>query len=695
MFFDLARKNSKRSRKENGLFFSSLVLSIIAFYIILSLEKQDVMVFLKTMESDAVRKLLALLPALYIITLCILFFLVYFASKYQMERRNHEFGVYLMMGMKRSKLLFMLLLEDLWSSVVSLLTGIPLAVALSELISLVTARIAGLGIIGHHFTFSVNAAVWTVIGFAGVKLLVSGILSFKTVKKELGELLDDTQEQKLRNINTKKTTMILVGGVILLGIAYAFGILGIAWSNVLFMGLTMAVGICGMLALFDGFGSFMEMLLKKQKQNSKKSQGLHTFTYRQIQENVLNRSRTLAVSSLLILAALCCFGYGISMGGLAAGGEEHVIDFTFDEEQKDVEKVLQAPELNGYVDRVFTVRSGMFFSEKHLEGEYDGKVHDFQPEQLIQSVEKLKNSKEKEILLNNLQYFTSPYLIPQSDYNHILELAGEEPLNLGDDEIALYNDPDMGSKEQNAVIAQALKSRPEIGMDGVKYRLQEKMYTYSIVVDRFITINYGLIVPDERYESLVGYKDSNMSFCNVALREEVVKKDGLMQAIYHVNNVLKDSGLQYESYIQNMGRQLFRTVASSYITIYLAVVFLIIANTMIGVQFLMLQKKMGRRYRTLISMGSNYEAVKHSARVQIKWYFGMPVAAAVLSSVFGLWSLFKGLLSDSMRQHLPMLAGIALTVIILLCVVEYMYITCVMRNSDRHILKMMRIERVE
>lgn len=57
MFFKLIRKNSKRNRKENGLFFSSLVISIVAFYIILSLSSQDVMVFLKKMESDAVDRL--------------------------------------------------------------------------------------------------------------------------------------------------------------------------------------------------------------------------------------------------------------------------------------------------------------------------------------------------------------------------------------------------------------------------------------------------------------------------------------------------------------------------------------------------------------------------------------------------------------------------------------------------------------
>ena len=76
MFYDLVKRNSKRNRKENGLFFISLIVSIVAFYIILSLEKQDVIIFLKTMESQALDKLFLLIPVLYGLSLFILFFLV-------------------------------------------------------------------------------------------------------------------------------------------------------------------------------------------------------------------------------------------------------------------------------------------------------------------------------------------------------------------------------------------------------------------------------------------------------------------------------------------------------------------------------------------------------------------------------------------------------------------------------------------
>ena len=161
MFSNLILRNSHRSRKENGLFFSSLVISIVAFYMILSISTQDVMLFLQKMESDAVDKLLLLIPAFYGMTLGILFFLIYFACKYQFERRRHEFGVYLMLGMRRSKLFGMLLAEDFLTSILAMLIGLPVAVVLSEIVSLVTAKLVGMGIIGHQFSLSWSAIEWT------------------------------------------------------------------------------------------------------------------------------------------------------------------------------------------------------------------------------------------------------------------------------------------------------------------------------------------------------------------------------------------------------------------------------------------------------------------------------------------------------------------------------------------------------
>jgi len=37
MFYDYIRRNSRKTRKENGIYFTSLIVSIIAFYVILPL----------------------------------------------------------------------------------------------------------------------------------------------------------------------------------------------------------------------------------------------------------------------------------------------------------------------------------------------------------------------------------------------------------------------------------------------------------------------------------------------------------------------------------------------------------------------------------------------------------------------------------------------------------------------------------
>lgn len=77
MFSELIRRNSKRNRQENTLYFVTMILTVAAFYIILALDHQDVMIFLKEMERDAVNKLLMLIPILYVVSLCLLYFLVY------------------------------------------------------------------------------------------------------------------------------------------------------------------------------------------------------------------------------------------------------------------------------------------------------------------------------------------------------------------------------------------------------------------------------------------------------------------------------------------------------------------------------------------------------------------------------------------------------------------------------------------
>ena len=217
------------------------------------------------------------------------------------------------------------------------------------------------------------------------------------------------------------------------------------------------------------------------------------------------------------------------------------------------------------------------------------------------------------------------------------------------------------------------------------------MQNTDLVTDQFLTLSFALILPDEAYERMTGGMGD--TYVNGILDRHL--GESLMKAIADTNEKLDKTGLSYESYLQNMGRQLFYTVAASYLTIYLAVIFLIIANTVIGVQFLMDQRKTGRRYRTLIRLGATYEILCESAGKQINWYFGIPVAAAAVGSLAGVRALLSGILSQSAGGSILDRMLVSGVMIFALLVVEWLYIAAVKRSSRRYLLTLMTPEREE
>lgn len=685
MFSNLIFRNSRRSRRENGLFFGSMVISIVAFYMILAISTQDVMIFLRKMESDAVNKLLLLIPVFYGMTLCILFFLIYFACKYQLERRRHEFGVYLMLGMRRSKLFGMLLAEDVISSVLALLIGLPVAVALSETISLVTVKLVGMGILGHRFTVSATALIWTLAGFLSIKLLALLLLSGRIVRQEIGALLTDPAGGEKKQFPTAVYGLSALCGMAMLGFAYSTAIQGMAWTQAWGMGLTMLLGTAGTILLFYGMRAPIALIARAGKRR------LHVFTFRQIQENVIQKSSSMAVSSLLILAALCCFGAGMGIAITNDLSASNVTDYTFGdiaggpaEVLPKLQAALGKKGLNDRFSELLPMRIG------HIRTSEDSETA-FSMDEVLDALDRLPQSRPRDILRNNFGYVTRPYLISLSDYNQLLALAGKPAITLEEGEAAVYMDAETTANGCGAVVNDILAGNPKGVLSGETITLTGPVQYTDVVTDRMITLSFALILPDGLFHRHT--QETYDTYVNGIVRREA--ESDVMSTYLDLNEQLDETGIRYESFLQNTGRQLFYTVAASYITIYLAIVFLVVANTILGVQFLMSQQKTGRRYRTLVRLGATYETLLRSAREQITWFMGLPVAVAAVSSIFGVRALFAGLLSSRARSSIPEMLAISAAMILLLCVVEYVYMAVVKRSSDRYLLTLMQPQREE
>ncbi len=662
MFFKQIRRNAAHNRRGNGLYFGSLIIAIVAFYTLLSLKEQDVMQFLSTIESDAVRKLMMLIPGVYAVSLFFVFFLVYFACRYQMDSRRREFGMYLMLGMKRSRLFLMLLGETLWSSMISLLIGLPIALLLTEGTSLATGKVIGLGIIGHTISLSFDAILWTVCGFLIVQLLSMLIICIPYGKTEPAKFMYTDASSKQAPASSDASIIFLFLGIAFLLLAYYIGLFRLMNQDLLkmtaYFTAMLISGIGGTFFLYRGVGGYIGRHIAKKNH---RSNGLSTFTGRQVQESVLSQHKALAVSSLLLLVALSCISYGIAMG---AGriSDSRTTDFSVIGTEKEVSSALTEASVRDMVETSYPVylsRTKTEFDTRQIQSE-------------LAQIEGAENVAES---------FHSDYILSVSSYNSLLSAMGKKGIKLADNEVALYSTLDDGSLY--SYYREALKKGLTIGINEKQFKLLSEFYSDNIVADRSITLYAALIVPD----SLFGQLASNTEpFCwNLHLKKSLTDELGLMQAIQKMDTSLNKTGLEYESYLSGIGRNLFYAVAASYLTIYLGILFLLIANTVVGTKYLIQQRENKHRYVTLLMLGANTEGMCRSAKKQINMFFALVLGVAVCSSIVGVFVLFRNFTRLPIGTELTTVIVLSMIALLAFILTEFVYISVVKRNACREI----------
>ena len=100
----------------------------------------------------------------------ILGFLVLYANQFLITRRRQEFGTYHVLGMKRSSMSVILILETMIIGALSLIMGILLGILLSQLVCTFTASLFVVHV-RYHFVFSPHALLITLISFTTISLI--------------------------------------------------------------------------------------------------------------------------------------------------------------------------------------------------------------------------------------------------------------------------------------------------------------------------------------------------------------------------------------------------------------------------------------------------------------------------------------------------------------------------------------------
>ena len=104
MLCKLSIKNIKKSVKDYAIYFFTLILGVSIFYVFNALESQTIMMDVSTSTQELIKLMITMLSGVSVFVSFILGFLIIYASRFLMKRRNKEFGVYLTLGMSKRKI---------------------------------------------------------------------------------------------------------------------------------------------------------------------------------------------------------------------------------------------------------------------------------------------------------------------------------------------------------------------------------------------------------------------------------------------------------------------------------------------------------------------------------------------------------------------------------------------------------------
>ena len=120
MLFKISIKNIRKSFKDYAIYFFTLILGVAVFYVFNAIDSQTVMLKVNSSVYEIIKLMTDILSGVSVFVSFILGFLIIYASRFLIKRRNKEFGIYMILGMGKRKISLILFIETMLIGVISL-----------------------------------------------------------------------------------------------------------------------------------------------------------------------------------------------------------------------------------------------------------------------------------------------------------------------------------------------------------------------------------------------------------------------------------------------------------------------------------------------------------------------------------------------------------------------------------------------
>lgn len=303
MFCKLAFRNVKRSVKDYFIYFLTLTFGVCLFYTFNSLRCQPMMETLRQSNGAVMESIMVYMQVLSVFVAVVLASLILYANTFLLRRRKKELGTYLLLGMPLSRVSLVLVLETLFIGLLALLSGLALGILASYGLSALTLSMFRMSYDFLGFFFDPSAALFTILCFAVIFLLVMLFNQITLSRQKLIDLINaGRKNEELRQRPLWVSVALFLLGVLLLAAAYALLLVrGMLIIDSLFL-VMLALGTLGTLLFFRGLSGFVLRLCQSSPRFYYK--GLNLFVLRQWSGRIHSTYLSMTVICILLLLAI-------------------------------------------------------------------------------------------------------------------------------------------------------------------------------------------------------------------------------------------------------------------------------------------------------------------------------------------------------------------------------------------------------
>lgn len=646
MLCKLSIKNIKKSMKDYAIYFFTLILGVAIFYVFNALGSQTVMLDVSSSTEELIELMMTMLSGVSVFVSFILGFLIIYASRFLIKRRNKEFGIYLTLGMSKRKISMILFFETLFIGIISLVVGLGIGIILSQLMSLVVANMFEANLTKFAFVFSKASCIKTIIYFGIMYLLVMIFNTYSVSKCKLIDLLNGAKKsEKIKLKNPILCIIIFIISCLVLGKAYHM--VTVEFLTLQDVKDILKPIVMGAVSTFFIFWSLSGLILRIAMSIKKfYYKGLNSFTLRQFSSKINTTVFSTTIICLMLFITICLLSACLTMKNSmnASIRELAPADFEFTINM-NMDKYYDSFRNYGYNDN--QIKNSHYTALEMFD------VFNYDITKDIKEYIEINTYATPDLTMNQtlgsklvevrtsfpfLQYDTKESIMKISDYNKVARFYGNEEYSLKEDEYMIVADFKSMVEIRNI----ALKNGEQINLFG--HTLKPK---YDSCRDGFLEmssnhINTGIIlVSDNVIDENYLIKNHLIGNYIATDKEEIIKIEDNINKLEKnpkANDYLLPSGSTKLS-IKEATTGLSAMV--TFIGLYLGVIFLISSAAILGLKELSESSDNKQRFRMLRKIGTDEKMINKALFRQIAIFFMLPLILALIHSVFGIMFAMK------------------------------------------------------